>query len=75
MAQTVSQPAVYANGLICSYKMTNKMQLSRINLLFSCSLAALHVLSDVIIHHEKHLNCSSFWFYPRVMLSAAFMAE
>jgi len=48
------------------------MQLCRINLLFPCSLAALHVSSDIIAHHKEHLNCSySFWFYSRVSLSAA----
>ena len=51
------------------------MQLCRINLLFPCSLAALHVSSD-IAHHQEHLNRSySFWFFSHVSLSAAFMAE
>jgi hypothetical protein len=50
------------------------MQLCKIRLLFPCSLAALHVLSDVIAHHQEHLNCSySFWFYLCVSLSAAVM--
>ena len=40
--------------------MTNKMQLFRIILLFPCFLAALHVLSDVIVHYQGYLNCSSF---------------
>ena len=40
------------------------------------SLAALHVWSDIIVHHKEHLNCSySFWFYSRVSLLAAVMAE
>jgi hypothetical protein len=52
------------------------MQLCRINLLFPCSLAALHVSNNVIAHHQEHLNCSySFWFYSRVSLSAAFVAD
>jgi len=52
------------------------MQLCRISLLLPCFLAALHVSSDVITHHQKHLNCSySFWFYSRESLSAAVMAE
>ena len=51
------------------YKMTNKMQLCRI---IYCSLAALHVSSDIFAHHQEHLNCIySFWFYSRVSLSAA----
>jgi len=35
-------------------KMTNKMQLCRI---IYCSLAALHVSSDIFVHHHEHLNC------------------
>jgi len=34
------------------------MQQCKKPLLFPCSLAALHVLSDVIAHHQEHLNCS-----------------
>jgi len=50
------------------------MQLCTINLLFYCSLAAQHVSSDIIAHHQEHLNCSySFWFYSRVTLSSAVM--
>jgi len=57
-----------------SYKMTKKMQLCTIGLLFPCFLVALHVSSDVIAHHQEHINCSySFWFYSRVSLSAAVM--
>jgi len=27
-------------------------------------LTALHVSSDIIAHHQEHLNCNySFWFY------------
>jgi len=38
-------------------------------------LSDLHVSSDIIAHHQEHLNCSySFWFYWRVLLSAAIMA-
>ena len=48
------------------------MQLCGTSLLFPCFLVALHVSSDVIAHHQEHLNCSySFWFYSRVSLSAA----
>jgi hypothetical protein len=51
--------------------MANKTQLRGINELFSCFLDALHVSSDIIAHHQEHLNCSySFWFYSRVSLSA-----
>jgi len=50
------------------------MQLYRIGLLFPCSFSALHVLKDVITHHQEHLNSSySFWFYSRVPMSAAVM--
>jgi hypothetical protein len=43
------------------------MQLCRISLSFPCFLVAVHVLSDVIAHHQEHLNCSdSFGFYSRV---------
>jgi len=53
--------------------MTNKMQLRRI---ICCSLTALHVSSDIFAHHQEHLNCIySFWFYSRVWLSAAVMAQ
>jgi hypothetical protein len=32
-----------------------------------CSLNVLHVSSDIIAHHQEHLNCIySFWFYSRV---------
>jgi len=56
--------------------MTKKMQLCRTSLLFPCFLVALHVSSDVIAHHQEHLNCSySFWFYSRVSLWAAVMVE
>jgi hypothetical protein len=51
------------------------MQLCSICLLFPCSLAALHVSSDVIAHHQEHLSSYSFRFYSRVSLSAAVMAE
>jgi hypothetical protein len=47
-------------------KMTDKMQLCRI---IYCSLTALHVLSDIFVHHQEHLNCIySFWYYSRVSL-------
>jgi hypothetical protein len=50
------------------------MELCRIILLFPCSLVALHVSSDVIAHHQEHLNCSySFRVYSRVSFSAAVM--
>ena len=35
-------------------KMINKMQLCRI---VYCTLAALHVSSDIFAHHQEHLNC------------------
>jgi len=51
------------------------MQLCRIHLLFPCLLFALHVSSDVIAHHQEHLNCSySFWFYSRVSSAAVMTA-
>jgi len=54
-------------------KMANKMQLCRI---IYYSLAALHVSSYIFAHHQEHLNCIySFWFYSRMSLSAAVMAE
>jgi hypothetical protein len=47
------------------------MQLYRISWLFPFSLAALHVSSDVIAHHQDYLNYSySFWFYSRVSSAA-----
>jgi len=37
-------------------------------------LVDLHVSSDIIAHHQEHLNCSySLWFYSRVSLLAAVM--
>jgi len=49
--------------------MANKMQLCRI---IYCSLTALQVSSDIIAHHQEHLNrIYSFWYYLRVSLSAA----
>jgi hypothetical protein len=39
-------------------------------------MTALHVSSNIFAHHQEHLNCDySFWFYSRVSLSAAVMAE
>jgi hypothetical protein len=53
------------------YKMTNEMQLCRT---IYCSLIALHVSSDIFVHHHQHLKCTySFWFYSRVSLSADVM--
>jgi len=47
------------------------MQLCRI---IYYSLVALHVSSDIFAQHQEHLNCNySFWFYSRVLLSAAVM--
>jgi hypothetical protein len=49
--------------------MTNKMQLCRI---IYCTLTALYVSSDILAHHQDHLNCNyNFWFYSHVLLSAA----
>ena len=46
------------------------------NLLFHCSLTAQHVSSDIIARHQELLNCNySFWFYSRLSLPAAVMAE
>jgi len=46
------------------------------SLLFPCSLTAQHVSSDIIAHHQELLNCNySFWFYTRLSLPAAIMAE
>jgi len=40
-----------------------------------CSLTVLHVSRDIFAHHQEYLNCNySFWFYSRVLLSAAAMA-
>jgi hypothetical protein len=39
-------------------------------------LTAENVLSDVIAHHQELLNYNcSFWFYSRLSLLAAVMAE
>jgi hypothetical protein len=39
-------------------------------------LAAQHVSSDIIAHHQELLNRNySFWFYSRLSLLAAVMAE
>jgi hypothetical protein len=55
------------------YKMTNKIQLCRI---MYCSLSVLHVSSGIIARHQEQLNCIySFWFYSRVSLSTAVMAQ
>ena len=58
---------------IYSTEMTSKMQQCRI---IYCSLAALHVSSDIFAHHQEHLNSIySFWYYPRESLPAGFMGE
>jgi hypothetical protein len=34
------------------------------------------MMSDIIAHHQELLNCNySFWFYTRLSLPAAVMAE
>jgi len=39
-------------------------------------LAAVHVSSDIIAHHQERLNCNyNFWFHSHVLLSAAVVAE
>jgi hypothetical protein len=39
-------------------------------------LTAQHVLSDIISHHQELLKCNySFWFYSRLSLPVAVMAE
>jgi len=54
-------------------KMTNKMQLCRI---IYCSLTALHVSSDILAHHQEHLNCIySFWYYSLMSLPADVKVE
>jgi hypothetical protein len=54
-------------------KMTNKMQLCGI---IFCSLAALHVSSDIFAHHQEHLNCMyNFWYYSHVLLPADIETE
>jgi len=54
-------------------KTDNKMQLRKI---IYCSLTALHVSNDIFAHHQEHLKCTySFWFYSRVSLWAAVLAE
>jgi hypothetical protein len=54
-------------------KMTNEMQQCRT---IYCSLAALHVSSDIFAHHQEHLNCIySFWNHTCESLPAGFMGE
>jgi hypothetical protein len=44
------------------------MQLCRI---IYYSLAALNVSSDILAHHQEHLNCNYiFWYYTRMSLAA-----
>jgi len=51
--------------------MTNKIQQCRI---IYCSLAALHVSSNIFAHHQEHLNCIySLRYYARESLPAGFM--
>jgi hypothetical protein len=39
-------------------------------------LTAQHVSRDIIAHHQELLNCNySFWFYSRLSLPAAVIAE
>ena len=53
--------------------MTNKIQLCRI---IYCSLAALHVSSDIFAHHQEHLNCIySFLYYSRMSWPAGVMYQ
>ena len=41
-----------------------------------CSLAALHVSSDIFAHHQEHLNCIySLWYHTRELLPAGFLGE
>jgi hypothetical protein len=41
-----------------------------------CSLAALHVLSDIFAHHQEDLNCIySLWFHTHESLLAGFLGE
>jgi len=71
------KPRQYIHGSmhhkIILIKMTNEMHLCRI---IYYSLAALHVSSDIIAHHQEHLSCNySFWFHSHVLLSAAVMVK
>jgi len=53
--------------------MTNKMQLCKI---IYYSLASVHVSSDIVAHHQEHLNCIySFWYYTSMLLPAGIMGE
>ena len=41
-----------------------------------CSLAALHVSSDIFAHHQEHLNCIyNLWYCTPESLPAVFMGE
>ena len=53
---TIDYNRLFGKGEISNFliQMTNKMQLCRI---IYCSLAALHVSSDIFTHHQEHLNC------------------
>jgi hypothetical protein len=65
---------IIASGFInaCRYRLLSWLSRKWLN----SSLTALHVSSDIIAHHQEHLNCNySFWFYSRVSLLAAVMAE
>jgi len=56
-------------------KMTNKMQLCTI---IYYSLADLHVSSDIIAHHQKHLKCitaSSITQVCRCQLAATYLCN
>jgi len=63
--------------IIIRIKITNKMQLCSIiyySIFFP--LAALHDSSNIIEHHQEHLNCNySFWFHLHVLLSAAVLVQ
>jgi len=39
-------------------------------------LTAQHISSNIIARHQEVLNCNySFWFYSRLLLTAAVLAE
>jgi hypothetical protein len=62
----VRYPQIHCKNLLT--KVTDKIQLCRI---IYCSLTALHVSSDIFVHHQEHHNCIySFWYYSRMWLPA-----
>jgi hypothetical protein len=57
-------------------EITNKMQLCRTIYYSIVAWLLKHVSSDIIAHHQELLNCNySFWFYSRLSLPTAVMAQ